>query len=86
MVCQLGIVLLRDLPSGGIETRRAADAPFVRNEAGGGAKDSKSVFDAAPEIDRRGLCKYLVGQEISPIAEAEHDGLGNHLIIEDKVV
>ena len=59
---------------------------LMRNEAGSGAEDSKSVFDAALEIDRRGLCKVFGGAGDFSDAEAEHDGLGNHLIVENKVV
>ena len=62
------------------------DAPTMRNEAGSGTEHSKSIFDAALEIDRGGLFEVLGRAGDFSDAETEHDGLGDHLIVEDEVV
>jgi hypothetical protein len=62
------------------------DSPLVRDEAERGGEHSETVLHAALEVDGGGFFKYFVGQEISPMLKAEHDGLGDHLVVEDEIV
>jgi len=42
----------------------------MSDEASGCEQDTKAIFDASLEVDRRGFLKYFVGQEISPILKS----------------
>ena len=58
----------------------------MTDETGGCAENADSVFHAATEID--GRCFFEISGRAGDFsdAEAEHYGLGDHLVIEDKVV
>src|ERR1035438_3830231 len=86
MMCKLGIILLSDLPAVWVKAPNAGDVQSVRNKTGSGAEDSKSILHAALEIDGRGFFKVLCRAGDLSNAKAEHDGLGDHLVVKDEVV
>ena len=66
--------------------RRAVDSPFMGNEADGGGEHAQAILHAAAEIDGGGFLEVLGGAGDFADVEAKHDGLGDHLVVEDKVV
>ncbi len=64
----------------------ANNSRLMRNEAEGGGKHPKTIFDTAPEVDGGSFLEVLGWARDLADVEAKHYGLGNHLIVEDEVV
>ena len=58
----------------------------MSDEASGCEQDSKAIFDASPEVDRRGFLKVLRWAGDFADLEVKHHGLRNHLVVEDKII
>src|SRR5277367_4091570 len=58
----------------------------MSDETCGCGKHAKAILHAAPKVDGRGFLKVAGGAGDLADAEAKHDGLGDHLIIEDEVI
>jgi hypothetical protein len=71
-------VLLED---GGVK-----DAELLADEGNRGCEDAQTVLGASPEVDGRGFFEVLRWAGDFTDGEAEHDSLGDHLVIEDEVI
>jgi hypothetical protein len=58
------------------------DSHFVRHEANGGGEYFPSIFHAAFETDGGGFLEVFRGSGDFAEVKAEHDGLGDHLVVE----
>ena len=85
-VRNLGIILRSNLSSVCIEAGNARDAPPVRYKAGCGAENAEPILHAALEVDRRSFLEVFRGTGYFTNPEAKHDGLRDHLVVEDEIV
>ena len=51
-----------------------------------GSQDFKAIFDAALEVDRGSFFEIFRRAGDLADLEVEHDGLGDHLVVEDEIV
>ena len=67
-------------------TGGAHDSEFIRDESGGRGQYARAVLHAAAEVDGGRFFKVFgrAGDLADP--EAEHHGLRDHLVVEDKIV
>ena len=70
----------------GVESRYAPDFPLMRDITNRRGQHSQSIFHAALEVDGRGFFKVFRRAGDLANVEAEHHGLGDHLVIEDEIV
>src|SRR6185437_14235346 len=84
-----GIVLVAagfQLPARGIENAKAAQADFLQTELQRGGHHSQPVLHTAAEVDGGGCRKILGGAGDFADVEAEIYALGQHLVVENKVI
>jgi len=83
---KFGVIALRHFSARNAVTGRTANSQLVRGKAEGRSQHTQAVFDAAFEVDGRSIFKVLGGAGNFADLETEHDGLRNHLVVEDKII
>src|SRR5512146_3589595 len=85
----VGIVIVAagfQLPARRVKDTKAAQASFLQAELQRGGQHSQPVLHAAAEVDGRGFGKVLGGTRNFADVETEIHALGQHLVVENKVI
>src|ERR1700679_1230002 len=85
-ICNRRIVVQCYFSSSRIKDRYMHEIHLMRHKASRGSQNAQAISHAASKIDGGSFLKVFRRARYLSNAEAEHHSLGNHLIVEHKVV
>src|SRR4051812_14451785 len=69
-----------------VEAAEMKKSESLHGKGDGSSENAEPVFDAASEVDGGCFLEVFGGAGEFPDAEAEHDSLGDHLVVKDEVI